>query len=296
MHVISMADFSRGEIEEILTQTKAIKEKQPAPCFQGKILASCFFEPSTRTRLSFETAMIRLGGHVVGFADTHSTSAQKGESLADSIKVIGNYADIIVLRHPMEGAARLASLVTNKPIINAGDGANQHPTQTLIDLFTIQETQGCLDGLQIAFFGDLKYARTAHSLALAASLFEMQLSFIAPDSLHLPDYLCDALRKKGIKFSFHKGLNEVIKKIDILYVTRPQKERYENGSIYPLPLSLKKEVLLEAKPTLKILHPLPRVDEIDRSIDQTPFASYFEQAANGIFVRQALIKKIFGQL
>jgi aspartate carbamoyltransferase catalytic subunit len=295
-HIISIADFSREGIQELLFTAKEIKQQPPQPFLQGKIMASCFFEPSTRTRLSFETAMLRLGGNVIGFSDGHFTSMQKGETLFDSIKVIGSYADVIVLRHPMDGAARLATVATDKPVINAGDGTNQHPTQTLVDLFTIQEMQGRIDRLQIGFFGDLKYARTAHSLALATALFETQLFFVAPDTLHLPDHLCHELRKKGVKFSFHQTLSDIIRKIDILYVTRPQRERYEKDIFYPPPLCLKEELLAQAKPNLKILHPLPRVDEIERSIDCTPFAGYFEQSANGIVVRQALFKKILGQI
>jgi aspartate carbamoyltransferase catalytic subunit len=290
-NLISITDLSKAEILKLLERARQFKMTPPGNLLQGKILASCFFEPSTRTRLSFEAAILRLGGQVIGFADSQSTSVQKGESLTDSIKVIGHYADVLVLRHPMEGAARLASLATEKPLINAGDGANQHPTQTLVDLFSILETQQRLDELRIAFVGDLKYSRTIHSLALACGLFDIQLYFVSHGDFSLPGHLCHELRKNGVKFSFHPSLDEVIGKIDILYISRLQKERQEHGESV-LPFILDEKILTRAKQNLKVFHALPRVNEIDRRVDETPFAYYFQQAANGLYVRQALLTEV----
>jgi aspartate carbamoyltransferase catalytic subunit len=218
MHnLISISDLSKEEIEKILKRAAEFKKKPPKDLLRGKILASCFFEPSTRTRLSFESAMLKLGGQVVGFSDAASTSVRKGETLSDTMRVIGGLADLIVIRHPLEGAAKLASQATTKPVINAGDGANQHPTQTLLDLFTIKECQGKLSGLNIAIVGDLKYGRTVHSLSYAAALFDMRLYFISPDELTLPDAILQELRKKRGKFSFHRSIEEAIGKADILH-------------------------------------------------------------------------------
>ncbi len=288
-HLLSIHDLSKQQILKLLKKAEEFKKKPPGLLLPGKILASCFFEPSTRTRLSFETAMLRLGGHVIGFADASSTSVQKGESLYDTMKVMGGYADAIVIRHPLEGAARVAASATQTPIINAGDGANQHPTQTLVDLFSIKETQGKLNHLQLALFGDLKYSRTAHSLVLACSLFDIRLYLVSPEQLTLPDAICHELRRKGIKFSFHRTIEEILPKVDILYMTRFQKERFQSGEELPEPITLRSSSLTQAKKNLKILHPLPRVDEIETAIDSSPHAYYFQQAANGLFVRQALL-------
>lgn len=288
--LISTSDLSKEEILQFLHQVK----EGSFPSLSGKIIASCFFEPSTRTRLSFESAALRLGGNVIGFSDGKSSSLSKGETLYDTMKVIGNLADLIILRHPQEGAARLASLATSTPIINAGDGGNQHPTQTLQDLYTILNCQGTLEGLKIAFVGDLKQGRTVHSLALACALFNMRFYFVCPEVLSLPEEILERLRKLGIYFAFYPSIEEVLSKVDILYMTRIQKERLPQ-SVYEEVKDkyiLKKEMLSLAKPTLKILHPLPRVNEIEPSIDHTPFAHYFEQAQNGLIVRQALLSLI----
>lgn len=296
--LISIAHLSKEEIEHLLKCAAEFKKKPAKELLRGNILASCFFEPSTRTRLSFESAMLRLGGQVIGFSDSASTSIKKGESLHDSMKVIGSLADLIVIRHPLEGAARLASLATNKPVINAGDGANQHPTQTLLDLFTIKECQGKLEGLKVAIVGDLKYGRTVHSLAYAAALFDMRLYFISPEELTLPDTILHQLRKLRGKFSFHRSVEEVIDKVDVLYVTRIQKERFDEATYEKVKESfiLKEAQLKNAQSHLKVLHPLPRVNEIEVAIDKTPHAYYFQQAENGLFVRQALLALTLGKI
>ena len=290
-NLISIQDMSRDEILFILKLSEKMKARPSKHLLNGHLMAGCFYEPSTRTRLSFETAMLRLGGNVIGFGNASTTSASKGESLHDTIKMIGSYADVIVLRHPCDGAARLASDVTHTPIINAGDGTNQHPTQTLLDLFTIKECQGKLKGLNIAFVGDLKNGRTVHSLSLACAHFDMRLFFVSSESLALPEEICQALRKQGIKFSFHRSLEEVMGKIDILYMTRLQKERFEEATPvrYKETPILKEAMLHSAKKNLKILHPLPRVDEMELSIDKTPHAHYFIQAENAVCVRQAIL-------
>jgi len=256
------------------------------------VVASCFFEASTRTRLSFETAVQRLGGSVIGFDSGGNTSlAQKGETLADSVKVISSYADAFFMRHPQEGAARLASEFTSIPVINGGDGSNQHPTQTLLDLFTIYETQSTLDSLNIAFVGDLKYGRTVHSLAQALSLFNCKFYFISPEALAMPYYIIEELNERGIDFSLHNSIEEVVDDLDILYMTRVQKERFDETEYQHMKSAflLNANMLNSARKNLKVLHPLPRVDEINTDVDDTPYAYYFQQAQNGVFARQALL-------
>lgn len=295
--LISISDLSKAEIELVLATALKFQKSPKPDLLKGSILASCFFEPSTRTRLSFESAMHRLGGSVIGFSEAGTTSAKKGESLSDSMRVIGSYADIVVIRHPQEGSARLAAESTDKPVINGGDGANQHPTQTLLDLFTIQECQGKIDDLQIALVGDLKYGRTIHSLSLALAHYPIRLYFVSPESLVLPDAIAHELKKKGVKFSFHEKLEEVIPKVDILYMSRIQKERFPDSQIdFTNTCLLKKKHLERAKPNLRILHPLPRVDEIEATIDNTPFAYYFQQTANGVPVRMALLALLLGKI
>lgn len=293
--VISMRDFERDEIVAILDVAEQMKKQADPNALKGKILASCFFEPSTRTRLSFESAMYRLGGSVIGFADSKNTSVSKKESLHDTMKVMGQYADVIVIRHPLEGAARLAAEATDIPVINAGDGSNQHPTQTLLDLFSIRECQGRLDGLHIAFVGDLKHGRTVHSLVQACSLFNMRLYFVAHPGLDLPKSLYDELKKKSILFSLHPTLEDIIPKLDIVYLTRLQEERFTHemdDEAYNFDLSL----LESAKTTMRILHPLPRlIEHLSSEIDQSPHAYYFEQSQNGLYIRQALLSLLLGK-
>lgn len=295
-NILSISDLKRDDMERIIAKTGEFKRCGIPVQLHNKILASCFFEPSTRTRLSFEAAMHRLGGKVIGFSEPSTTSMHKGESLADCIRVMGYYADVIILRHPQEGAARLAAEATATPIINAGDGSNQHPTQTLLDLYSIQESQSKLDGLHIAFAGDLRYSRTVHSLAKAAALFDMRMYFISPQSLMLPDEISDDLRRNLIRYSFHRHISDVIDKVDILYVTRLQKERLEifNES-RDFDYCVNYSMLKNVKKNLKIFHPLPRINEISPDIDQTPYAYYFEQAKNGLFVRSALLSSILGE-
>lgn len=296
-HIISINELNRTELELVL-QTAARLKTQPQPALlQRKVIASCFFEASTRTRLSFETAIQRLGASVVGFSDGTNTSlGKKGETLADTISVISTYVDAIVIRHPQEGAARLSAEFSNGiPILNAGDGANQHPTQTLLDLFTIKETQGRLDNLKIAMVGDLKYGRTVHSLTQALAKFDgNHFCFIAPDALAMPSYILNMLDEKKITYSLHNNIEEVVPQLDILYMTRVQKERLDLSEYANVKAQfvLRASDLVQAKPTLKVLHPLPRVDEIATDIDHTPYAYYFQQAGNGIFARQALLAMV----
>ena len=293
--LVSISDLTKQEIEHILNTANQLKE-HPAPTLcKGSILANCFYEPSTRTRLSFEAAMYRLGGAVIGFSEPSLTSAKKGESLSDSIRIISAYADILTIRHPLEGSARLAADISPKPVINAGDGANQHPTQTLLDLFSIRQCQNQIDDLSMAIAGDLKYGRTVHSLCLALLHYRVRLYFISPESLPLPEAIIQELRRRGVKFSFHTTLNEVLPKADILYMTRIQKERMGDMELENT-CRLHHSQLHKAKPNLKILHPLPRVDEIDPAIDATPHAYYFEQAENGLYIRMALLALLLGKL
>lgn len=298
-HLITIDDFSTDEINGILDLAKQYKEHCNPKLLEGKILATCFFEPSTRTKLSFESAMLRLGGSTLGFSDPAHTSQAKGESLRDTIRTIQNYADILVIRHPLEGAAQWAAECSSIPIINAGDGGHQHPTQAMLDLFTIRECQGTFDNLHITFAGDLKFARTIHSLIYALIPYKPRLYLVSPPELELPENYCELLKAKGIKYSYHKTLKEVIPKSDILYMTRVQHERLVgNMEIEQLRnyCKLKLELLEDAKPNLKILHPLPRLSELDTALDHTPYAYYFQQAHNGVFVRQALLATLLNKV
>ncbi|WP_221075681.1 aspartate carbamoyltransferase [Agarivorans aestuarii] len=294
-HIISIPDLSRQELELIVDTAQSIKQQPRPELLKNKVVASCFFEASTRTRLSFETAVQRLGGSVIGFADGGNTSlGKKGETLVDSVKVISSYSDAFFMRHPQEGAARLASEFSSVPVVNGGDGSNQHPTQTLLDLFTIYETQGSLEGLKVAFVGDLKYGRTVHSLTQALSLFGCEFYFIAPKALAMPDYIIEELNEREITYSLHDSIEEVVDELDILYMTRVQKERFDETEYQHIKSSfiLRANMLEQVKDNLKILHPLPRVDEITTDVDITPYAYYFEQAENGVYARQALLALI----
>lgn len=295
--ILSIKDLSIENIQAIMNTASQLKQHPVSNLIQNKIIAQCFFEPSTRTRLSFESATLRLGGQILGFSSDENLSVKKGETLHDTIKVISDYADLIVLRHPREGAARLAAETSHKPVINAGDGANQHPTQALVDLFTINECQKGLNGLSIALVGDLKYGRTIHSFAELCMLFDIRLYLVSPEILALPEPICDLLKKHGIRFSFHRSMEEVIPKIDILYMTRIQQERF-NDAEYQLVKDhyiLTPEHLKNAKSNLKILHPLPRLNEIAMDVDSTPYAHYFNQAANAVYVRQALLALLLNE-
>ncbi|MEC5342606.1 aspartate carbamoyltransferase [Brenneria populi] len=299
-HVISISDLSREDLELALQVAASLKANPQPELLKHKVIASCFFEASTRTRLSFETAMHRLGASVVGFADSSNTSlGKKGETLADTISVISQYVDAIVMRHPQEGASRLATEFSGGvPVLNAGDGANQHPTQTLLDLFTIKETQGRLNNINIAMVGDLKYGRTVHSLTQALAKFEgNRFYFIAPNALAMPDYILKMLAEKNIPYSLHSSIEDVVADLDILYMTRVQKERLDPSEY----INIKAQFILRAadlggaRANLKVLHPLPRIDEITTDVDKTPYAYYFQQAGNGIYARQALLAMVLNR-
>ncbi|MEC6824369.1 MULTISPECIES: aspartate carbamoyltransferase [Photobacterium] len=299
-HIISIPELNRAELELIIDTAARLKAEPNPTLLKNKVVASCFFEPSTRTRLSFETAIQRLGGTVVGFDSPGNTSlANKGETLSDSVQVITSYVDAFVMRHPQEGAARLASEFSNGvPVINGGDGANQHPTQTLLDLFTIHETQGRLDGINIAFVGDLKYGRTVHSLTQALSKFnDVKFFFIAPEVLAMPDYICEELDDAGISYSLHNNMEDVIPELDILYMTRVQKERFDESEYVHMKAAyiLTANMLESARDNLKVLHPLPRVDEITVDVDKTKYAYFFQQAENGVYARQALLALVLNE-
>lgn len=300
--IISINDFSRQEIEYILKIAEKIEkmpESKKLKLLAGKVLGTLFFEPSTRTRLSFETAMQHLGGSVLGFAKAQTSSASKGETTADTVKMVEAYTDVVVLRHSLEGSARVGAEASKNPIINGGDGANQHPTQTLLDMYTIKKTQGKLDGLKVALVGDLKYGRTVHSLAIALSFFGCKLYFVAPKLLPMPKSICDVLKERKIKYSVHERIEEVIKEVDILYMTRIQKERFGDPLEYEKVKDvyvLKKAMLEGVKKNMKVLHPLPRVNEIETEVDDTPHAYYFQQGANGVPIRQAVLALVLGKI
>ncbi len=297
--VISIYDFSKEELLYMLKVVRQVEQKPKNNLLKGKILAALFFEPSTRTRLSFISAMEQLAGEVIGFSTANVTSIEKGESLWDTVKMIEKYADVIVIRHPLEGSARLAAEAASIPVINGGDGSNQHPTQTILDLYTIQKIKGKLDDLHVGFVGDLKYGRTVHSLVIALSHFNPTFYFIAPEDLQMPEVYLDELFQKKVKYYKTSDLARFNKELDILYVTRIQKERFPDPLEYEKFKDLYKiddSFLQNVKKDLKIMHPLPRVGEIDKSVDKTPHAAYFEQAANGIPVRKALLALALGKV
>ena len=299
--IISIKDFSKEEIEYILDYAKrmipyANAEKHTTLLYQH-ILATLFFEPSTRTRLSFESAMHRLGGNVIGFADPSGTSQKKGESLADTIRMADSYSDAIVIRHPQEGAARLAAEFSEVPVLNAGDGAGQHPTQCLLDLFTILTEKKKIKGNKVVLLGDLKYGRTVHSLAYALSLFKADLTFVSPETLKMPKEVINECKEFGVEPVSTSNLEKAIKEADVLYVTRIQKERFPDAEEYNRVVGSYKvdnTLLQQAKQDLIVMHPLPRVVEIDPEVDKTKHALYFKQAFNGLPVRMALLSLILG--
>jgi len=296
--IISIEDFSREEINYILKRSQAMEPlaANGSDMLKGKILASLFFEPSTRTRLSFEAAMLKLGGSTIGFAEAEIASVKKGENLADTVRTVENYADIIALRHPLEGAAKLAAEFSKVPILNAGSGAEEHPTQALMDLYTIQKEKGRIDGLKIALVGDLRYGRTVHSLAYALSLYNIELHLISPESLRMRHGVIRAIQNK-ISIFEDTNLEKVIPQIDVLYVTRIQKERFPDPAEYAKVKGIYKidlKTLKNAKNDMIILHPLPRLDEIAAEVDSTPQARYFQQVWNGIVVRMALLALVLG--
>ncbi len=293
--LVSISDYSKEEILEILASAADFESNPNRKTLDNKVIATLFFEPSTRTRLSFETAVVRLGGRIIGFSDANTSSSSKGETLNDTILMVSSYADAIVMRHPLEGAARFASEISPVPIINAGDGANQHPSQTLLDMYSIFKTQGTLENLNICLVGDLKYGRTVHSLIIAMSHFNPTFKFIAPEELKMPEEYKVFCKKNNITFTESSELNDNFDDSDILYMTRVQKERFQDLMEYEQVknvYTLKNDMLGNSKPNLRILHPLPRVTEIDPDVDSNEKAYYFQQAQNGLYVRQAIVSKV----
>lgn len=295
--LVSIDDFSTDEILKVLDMAVEFEKQPVRKLLEGKVVATLFFEPSTRTRLSFESAINRLGGKIVGFSDATSSSVSKGETLHDTIKMVSSYSDLIVMRHPIEGSARFASEVASVPVINAGDGANQHPTQTMLDLYSIRKTQGRLEDLNIFMVGDLKYGRTVHSLMMAMSRWNATFNFIAPEELRMPDEFKIYLDNIGLKYYEHSDFTDIISKADIIYMTRVQKERFSDPMEYEKVKNvyvLRNAMLQNTKPNMRILHPLPRVNEIHTDVDSNPKAYYFEQALNGVFTRQAILCTLLG--
>jgi aspartate carbamoyltransferase catalytic subunit len=296
--IISIEDLSRKEIDYILKVSKSMEPLavKGSHMLEGKILATLFFEPSTRTRLSFEAAMFKLGGSAIGFAEADTASVKKGENLADTVRTVENYADIIALRHPLEGAAKLAAEFSKVPIINAGSGSEEHPTQALLDLYTIDKEKGKIDGLKIALVGDLRYGRTVHSLAYALSFFDIELYLVSPESLKMRREVIKTIQGK-IKVVEGADLDEVVPVVDVLYITRIQKERFPDPAEYAKMKGVYRidlKTLSKAKKDMILLHPLPRIDEIAAEVDNTPQARYFQQVWNGIVVRMALLALVLG--
>ena len=299
--LVSIRDLTREEIFYILEKAEKMipfaKGEKKTKALEGKILATLFFEPSTRTKLSFETAMHRLGGNVIGFSEPAMTSIKKGETLADTIRMVDSYSDIIVIRHSLEGAARLAAEFAESPVINAGDGAGRHPTQCLLDLFTILREKGRIEGLKIALVGDLKYGRTVHSLAYALALLGAELIFISPETLKMPKEIVRDCQELGAEPKSFTNLERAIKDVDVIYVTRIQKERFPDPTEYNRVVGSYRidiDLLKHAKEDLVVMHPLPRVNEIDPEVDKTKHALYFRQAFYGVPVRMALLSLLLG--
>ena len=295
--LISISDFTREEILHVLETAREFEKDRVQNFLTGKVIGSLFFEPSTRTRLSFETAVNRLGARVIGFSDATNTSVSKGETLKDTIKIVSNYVDMIIMRHPLEGSSRYASEVASVPVVNAGDGANQHPSQTLLDLYSILQTQGRLEGLTINMVGDLKYGRTTHSLLQAMSHFNPTFIFTSPDELKMPAEYKTFLDERGIPYRETSSLEDGLNDCDILYMTRVQQERFTDPMEYEKVkdvYQLSARMLGGVRENMKILHPLPRVGEICEDVDDTPYAYYFKQAENGLYVRMAIISYLLG--
>ncbi len=295
---VAIGDLNKQELLDLLERTRYFEEHPNSRLLDGRVVATLFFEPSTRTRLSFETAVNRLGGRVIGFSDASTTSSSKGETLKDTIKMVSNYVDLIIMRHYLEGAARYATEVTDVPVVNAGDGANQHPSQTMLDLYSILKTQGTLENLTITMVGDLKYGRTVHSLLMAMKYFNPTFRFVACDELKMPREYVEFCRKQGIAFEEHTDFSrEVIDSSDIIYMTRVQRERFSDIMEYEKVkdlYTLRNSMLDTSKENLRILHPLPRVNEINQDVDDNPKAYYFDQARNGLYARQAIICRALG--
>lgn len=297
-HLISMRDLSADKTLQLLDLAARL-EKDPGQIdLKRRVMAAMFYEASTRTRMSFESAMKRLGGEVIAMVGTSGTSVEKGETLADTAKVMARYSDIIVMRHPMEGAARYVSEQVNVPVVNAGDGANQHPTQSLLDLYTILKSQGTLEGLKLALVGDLKYGRTVHSLAYALAPFKPEFHFVSPKSLAMPAHILSDLSKMNIPFKETLKLGKIVENSDIMYVTRIQRERFPDQEEYEKVKNayiITADLLKNAKDNMKVMHPLPRVNEITTDVDSTRYAYYFDQAENGVYMRQAILATLLGE-
>jgi aspartate carbamoyltransferase catalytic subunit len=295
---VTIADLSREKILYMIELAQEFEKHPNREILKGKVVATLFYEPSTRTRLSFETAANRLGARVIGFSDAKASSVSKGETLKDTILMVSNYADVIAMRHYIEGAAQYASEISPVPIINAGDGAHQHPSQCMLDLYTIYQTQGSLENLTICLVGDLKYGRTVHSLLMAMRHFNPTFHFIAPEELSMPNEYKLYCKEKGIRFEEHTQLTEdIIAHADIVYMTRVQKERFSDLMEYEQVKNsciLRADMLSKAKETMKVLHPLPRVNEIAYDVDSTPQAYYIQQAQNGLYAREAIICDVLG--
>ena len=296
--LVSISDFSKEEILELLDDMRYFEANPNRNLLAGKVVATLFFEPSTRTRLSFETAVNRLGGRIIGFSDASTTSSSKGETLKDTIMMVNNYVDLIIMRHYLEGAARYASEISRVPVINAGDGANQHPSQTMLDLYSIYKTQGTLENLTITMVGDLKYGRTVHSLLMAMYYFNPTFNFVACDELKMPQEYKDFCDAHNIKYTETTEFSDdVINQSDIIYMTRVQRERFTDLMEYERVknlYNLHNSMLDNSKENVRILHPLPRVNEISQDVDDNPKAYYFQQAQNGLYARQAIICKVLG--
>lgn len=296
--LVAIDDYSKDDIMRILALSQKFDENPNRRLLEGKVCATLFFEPSTRTRLSFETAINRMGGRIIGFSDAATTSSAKGETLKDTIAMVNNYADLIIMRHHLEGAARYASEISTVPIINAGDGANQHPSQTMLDIYSIYKTQGKLHDLTITIVGDLKYGRTVHSLIIGMAHFNPIFNFVAPEELRLPDVYKKFCDTHNIKYREYTDFSEkVINESDILYMTRVQRERFTDLMEYEKVKNvyiLKRDMIGGTRNNFRILHPLPRVNEIQQDVDDSPKAYYFEQAKNGVFARQAIICESLG--
>ena len=295
--LVSINDYSKEKILKILDNAAKFEENPNRELLKGKVVGVLFFEPSTRTRLSFEAAVNRLGARVIGFPDNRNTSQRKGETLEDTIKIVSNYVDMIVMRHPQAGAADIAASVASVPVINAGDGANQHPSQTLLDLYAVQKTQGRLDGLTVNMVGDLKYGRAVHSLVEAMRWFDPRFIFTSPEELNMPKKYLEMLDHEGIDYRQTDRIEDGLDECDILYMTRVQQERFPDQEEYDKVKDvyrLTASMLGGVKPNMKIMHPLPRVNEISTDVDDTPYAYYFQQAGGGMYVRMAIISYLLG--
>lgn len=296
---ISISDLSRNDILELLQLARQLKENPEPKLLDGKIVATLFFEASTRTILSFTSAAYRIGGNVLGFSSTQGTSVMKGESFEDTIRMVSAYSDVMIIRHSVDGSAKRASEVSSVPVINAGDGKNEHPSQTLLDLYTIQEELGSLDNKKIAFVGDLKYGRTVHSLTRAMKHFNAQFYFVAPDLIQMPEHFLGELDEAGLKYSLHNSYQEILAEVDVLYMTRIQKERFEDSEDFEKVRTCfrieKEDIVGKCQDHMIILHPLPRVDEVAESVDKCKHALYFKQAANGVPVREAMLALAIGK-